>query len=126
MNSKHTHHSYTWVATLAVASCSLVASQASMARDSDDVRTQKVSYADLNLSPPAGATALYGRIERAARNVCGPDNILGRHFEWKGCFNSAIAAAVTKVNSPMLTAILESKNGGPKLAALQSPRSRKE
>ena len=124
--SKHTHHSYTWLAMLAIASCSLGASQASVARDSNDVRSEKVSYADLNLSTPAGAAALYGRIEGAARNVCGPDNILGRHFEWKGCCKSAIAAAVTKVNSPMLTAILDSKNVGPKLVALQSPRSRRE
>jgi UrcA family protein len=124
--SKQAHHAYTWLVTLAIAAGSFGASQACVARDSNDVRSEKVSYADLNLSTPAGAAALYGRIEGAARHVCGPDNILGRHFEWKGCCKSAIAAAVAKVNSPTLTAILESKNGGPKLASLQSPRSRKE
>lgn len=124
--SKHPHHSYTWLAMLALASSSFGANQASLARDLYDVRSEKVSYADLNLTTPAGAAALYGRIEGAARRVCGPDNILGRHFEWKACFKSAIAGAVNKVNSPMVTAVHESKTGGAKLAALQSPRSRTE
>ncbi len=123
--STQPHHSNTWLAMLVIASCSLGAAQAAVPHDSYDVRSEKVSFADLNLSSPAGAAALYGRIEKAARNVCGPDNILGRHFEWQGCCKSAIAAAVGKVNSPLLTAVHESKNGGPRLASLQSPRSRK-
>jgi UrcA family protein len=33
--------------------------------------SKKVSYADLDISKPAGAKALYGRIVRAAKDVCG-------------------------------------------------------
>jgi UrcA family protein len=124
--SKHTHRSSTWLAMFAIASGSLSATQAFAAHETDAVHSEKVSYADLNLATPAGAATLYNRIEIAARRVCGPDIGATRYFERKGCRKSAVAAAVTKVNSPMLTAVYHSKTGGPKLAALQSPRSRTE
>ena len=123
---KHTHHSFTWFALLAITSGSLGASQAFAADAADDIRSEKVSYADLNLSTPAGAAALYNRIASSARRVCGSDDMPGRHFAWKGCCRSAIDAAVSTVNSPLLTALHEGKTGGPRYAALQSPRSRTE
>jgi UrcA family protein len=114
-----------WVALLALAS----AAASSNPNDTDELHSMKVDYADLNVHTLAGAAVLYHRIERAAREVCGPDNELSapgfsRHGQWKSCRQMAIAAAVAKVNSPWLTAIHDSKTGGPKLASLRSPRYR--
>jgi UrcA family protein len=65
-----------------------------------------VGYRDLDLSTLSGARTLYSRIAAAARDVCGYE---GRNFTdqafWNGCYKGAIADAVAKVNSPMLTAV---------------------
>jgi len=106
-----------WVALLALAS----AAASSNPSDTDELHTMKVDYADLNVHTLAGAAVLYHRIERAARDVCGPDTDLSRHGQWKSCCRMAITAAVAKVNSPWLTAIHDNKTTGPKLAALRSP-----
>jgi UrcA family protein len=110
-----------WVALLALASA---AASANPSGDTDEVQAENVNYEDLNLNTLAGVSVLYTRIERAARLVCGPNNDQSRHGQWKTCYRMAIAAAVAKVNNPLLTAIHDSKFGVPKLAALQSPRSR--
>ena len=64
-----------------------------------------VRYADLDLSSPAGATALYQRIQAAAKQVCsaGADPI--EHMSRGGCYHRAIDNAVRKVNSPLLIAV---------------------
>jgi len=71
-----------------------------------DPASIKVGYSDLNLSTIAGAQALYGRIKSAARTVCGYE---GRNLTdqaaWNSCYHGAIADAVAKVNSPLLTAV---------------------
>jgi UrcA family protein len=89
----------------------LCAAQAPAADRSDSLRSQTVSYRDLNLNTIEGATILYQRIRGAASTVCGGD--AGRRLEewqaYNGCFKHAIAQAVVKVNSPMLTAV---HNGG--------------
>jgi len=65
-----------------------------------------VKYADLDLNTVSGARALYGRISSAARTVCG---YRGTHLTdqafWQSCYKGAVADAVSKVNSPMLTAV---------------------
>ena len=117
----HAHHSSTWVAALAAFSCAVGAGQAFAGNESDAVRSEKVSFADLNLSAVEGATALYRRIAQAAGKVCGPDYSsypLGRYLAWKQCYKSAIADAVAKVNSPMLTAVHNSKTNGTKVASV--------
>jgi UrcA family protein len=121
---KQTRSSSPLVALLACAAVSLALTQAAPARGTLETRSEKVSYSDVNLATATGASILYSRIERAAGRVCGPDNVLGQHFEWTRCRSRAIADAVNKVNSPLLTALQESKTGGPRLAALQSSRSR--
>ena len=65
-----------------------------------------VSYRDLDLSTPEGANALYHRIQTAARKVCGyaGADVIEQAI-WKGCYRSAIATAVAKVDSPLLTAV---------------------
>jgi UrcA family protein len=74
-------------------------------------RSIKVSYADLDLSTAAGAATLYSRIRSAARQVCGPEGVIYYDMRgWKRCFNGAVSDAVTKVNSPRLTALHEGKS----------------
>jgi UrcA family protein len=77
------------------------------ARADDGLRTQRVSYADLNISKPAGAKVLYSRIVKAAYRVCedtGFKNLAGYQRQ-SACVNRAIADAVKQVDSPALSAL---------------------
>jgi UrcA family protein len=88
----------------AIALCTLQVT----AQAADDVLpSKKVSYADLDISQPAGAKALYGRIVKAAREVCnytGYDQ-LGAAQVRNRCIDYAIAKAVKDVGSPALSAL---------------------
>lgn len=66
-----------------------------------------VSYADLNLSNPAGAAALYRRIQQAARTICGRNGTRDLHGNLlsSACYESAVENAVATVDAPMLTAM---------------------
>src|SRR5215475_14912617 len=72
--------------------------------ESLDPGSRIVKFADLNISDPPGAAALYARIQAAAESVCS-------HYVFKsdeaehGCVHDAIANAVTKVNQPALSAV---------------------
>jgi UrcA family protein len=63
-----------------------------------------VKYADLNVSNPQGAAALYARIQGAARQVCLPldGGDLGSKARMGACVHKAIADAVAKVGQPAL------------------------
>ena len=69
-------------------------------------RRYVVRFAELDLSKIEGVTALYGRLRTAAYIVCEPGQ---DEWSWsprrvdRACINKAIAAAVAKVNSPLLT-----------------------
>ena len=69
-------------------------------------RSVTVSYADLDLSSPAGAQTLYRRIQGAAQQVCGyaGADVIEQAI-WKSCYRSAVGDAVKKVNEPLLTAV---------------------
>jgi UrcA family protein len=71
-----------------------------------DAPSVTVSFRDLDLSSIAGATALYHRIQGAARQVCGQarQDLLEQSI-WRACYRNATADAVRKVNSPLLTAV---------------------
>jgi len=88
----------------AIALCTLQVT----ARASDDgLPTQRVSYADLDISKPAGAKVLYGRIVAAARHVCALDGNrdLGS-MQWVNqCTDRAIDKAVKDVGAPALSAL---------------------
>jgi UrcA family protein len=74
--------------------------------DTPDTRSVTVSFRDLDLSTPEGAKALYGRIQRAAKQVCGYQGAdLIEQSIWRSCYRNAISDAVGKVNSPLLTAV---------------------
>ncbi len=68
------------------------------------VHSKTVRYADLDLTKPAGAKVLYGRIRVAAREVCGFGD-WPLPVNYQGCVDGAIDNAVTKVNSPALTTL---------------------
>jgi UrcA family protein len=73
-----------------------------------------VKYADLDVSKPQGAAALYARIKQAARQVCLP--LEDRDFRSKAhdaCVHKAIADAVAKVDLPELFAVYNAHNGKP-------------
>lgn len=72
------------------------------------VKSQTVSFADLDLSKPAGAQTLYKRIQKAARHVCGPIDkymYVTPRKAFRECYQEAIAAAVAQVDRPSLTAL---------------------
>jgi UrcA family protein len=69
--------------------------------------SQKVSYADLDISRPAGAKVLYGRIVAAAHRVCGSsgfDSLAVKH-QIDVCTDRAIDNAVKDVGSAALSAL---------------------
>ena len=99
--------------TLAIALAGLLitafAPSAFAGQDADAPST-KVRFGDLNLGTDAGVDTLYGRIKSAARQVCResvePGDGLAAHKYW-GCYDKAIADAVSKVNNSQLTAMYQ-------------------
>jgi len=85
--------------------CSLVAFNA----HADEVRSETVKFADLNLGTQAGVEALYGRIHAAARRVC--EQPAGEGEAVRPCMAKAESAAISKVNAPLLTAFYQKKSG---------------
>lgn len=86
--------------------CGLVASNAYA---DDQARTETVRFGDLNVSTPAGAEALYGRIHAAARRVC--EQPTGNLAGIRSCVTKAESEAIGKLSLPMLTAYYEKKTG---------------
>lgn len=93
-------------------SCALIGfalhGQTAFASLADDPPSIKVSYAELDLSKPAGAQELYRRIKRAAKAVCGSSFStadLRRSLNQKKCYESAIDDAVSRVDRPVLSAL---------------------
>lgn len=100
------------VISAALAALSLSASQFAAASDTV-TQSITVSYGDLNLSNPAGASALYQRIRGAARKVCtvaGESPYEVQDLDKRQCILDAIDKAVMKVNSPVLVAMYKAKN----------------
>jgi UrcA family protein len=101
-----TRRASAWTAALASTACLLAVGAASAANAMVTQQSQ-VSYRDLNLSTPAGAKALYIRIQRAAHEVCGFPDQADLHLARvsRQCYRDAIAHAVSDVDSPLLTAL---------------------
>jgi UrcA family protein len=109
-----------WLALITLASAA-----ASANPHEDEIRSEKVNFADLNLNTLAGVNVLYDRITRAARLVCAPADEFAHHTEYAKCCQTAVDAAIAKVNNPLLSAVHQNRLGSPKLAAvLQSSRPR--
>jgi UrcA family protein len=106
--AKSIRRSSFWSAALTSVACLVGATQASAA---DAPRSMTVSYRDLNLSTIEGATALYQRLRQAANSVCDERGTgLDRYQVWQACYRAAIADAVAKVNSPLLTSVHSGKS----------------
>jgi UrcA family protein len=76
------------------------------AEPADDPRLHTaVKFADLDLTQPEGAAALYGRMHAAAEHVCASLQRSERTSirRYNACITEAISAAVTKLNRPVLT-----------------------
>jgi UrcA family protein len=72
-----------------------------------DPATSTVRFADLDITKPAGAKALYGRIRAAAQEVCHLSysrDLLLRQVE-HSCIEAAIDTAVKTINAPALSAL---------------------
>lgn len=76
------------------------------------VGTERVSYADLDLSREADGEVLLGRIKKAAYRACGGDprrhpsyTLLPRRVEmaYKDCREDAIARAIDSIDTPVLS-----------------------
>ena len=88
----------------AIALCTLqVTAQAA----DEGLPSKRVSYADLDISKPAGAKVLYGRIVRAAKQVCQFSGFqsFGAAQMVNRCIDHAIDNAVKDVGSPALSAL---------------------
>jgi UrcA family protein len=78
------------------------------ARAADDgLPKERVSYADLDISKPAGAKTLYHRIVAAANRVCSVDTrmYIPTQKGVRECTDTAIDKAVKDVGSPALSAL---------------------
>ena len=71
----------------------------------------EVSYVKAALSQPEAAESLYKRIQFAARSVCHepPARELARYMKYRQCYESAVDAAVAKVDATALTALHRSR-----------------
>ena len=83
------------------------------AAEADPVPEVTVKYADLDPSGTQGAAALYGRITRAAEEVCSRMYISTEAYRQHKnvCLQKLIADAVIKVNEPALSAVFASQYG---------------
>ena len=83
----------------------LLTGAATAAAPPEQLPTIHVNFADLNLDHPAGATALYVRIMRAARAVCESPGLrdLAAVQRADKCINEAIARAVAQVDAPLVS-----------------------
>jgi UrcA family protein len=64
-----------------------------------------VSTADLNLSGAAGARKLYGRLQAAARDICGDRPGLQPVDDFGSCYEKALGDAIRSVNLSQLTTV---------------------
>jgi UrcA family protein len=85
----------------------LCALQATARAADDGLPKQTVSYADLDISKPAGAKVLYHRIKAAANEVCGysVSGDMGSSRRQYDCVQATIDKAVKDVDSPALSAL---------------------
>lgn len=79
-----------------------------------DVPSVIVHFADLDLTHGEGVAVLYRRLKGAAETVCAPDDgrDLGSQMRYKACWQTALGAAVSKVDKPALTAYYRAQFNG--------------
>ena len=98
-------------AATSAALCALGAAAQAANPPASGTRSITVNYRDLDLSTLRGALTLYERLQAASRHVCeGAQYGVYGYQEWQTCYRAALADAVSKVNSPLLTAV--QRDGG--------------
>jgi UrcA family protein len=114
-------HSDRIAATLGVACALALLPVPGFALDTDDTRSVTIRYSDLDLDTPSGASALYSRLVRAARDVCGdPVSVIdiSQMRSIQSCRKDTLANAVVCIDHPMLTAVYDSLHPDQLLAGL--------
>ncbi len=88
---------------------------------SDGAKQYVVRFADLDLSKMAGASALYVRLQHAARAVCHPleSRELALATKYRACVDQAVTSAVASVNRPMLSEYHQLRTKGEKVGPVQ-------
>jgi UrcA family protein len=81
---------------------------ASSAFADEQVRSERVKFADLNVDTPEGVQTLYGRIHAAAKRVCSESDPVLRAGA-SACIRKAEGDAIEKVNLAQLTAYYKIK-----------------
>lgn len=102
----------------------------SIADDATTPRQVVVHFVDLDLSRSAGVVQLYARLKEAAETVCdaytdgGGGGPLPLQRIYKLCWQTALAAAVAKVNAPALSAVFASKQAMPAPVLVAAAKAR--
>jgi UrcA family protein len=95
----------------AVAMALLSGLVATNAQAAEQVRSETVKFADLDLSTSAGVETLYRRIHAAAWRLC--QQPAGEQAATPRCMSKTESDAIGKVNAPLLTAFYQKKTGTP-------------
>jgi UrcA family protein len=92
---------------------------------SDGMNRYVVRFPDLDLTKVDGAAVLYSRLSHAAGIVCSSlqSRDLTINAMYRSCVSHAIAAAVTRVDRPMLSQYHESHTQREKTAVVQLARA---
>jgi UrcA family protein len=108
MNTKiQTQTTFRPAALLLCGAMTVCGLQATARAADDGLPKERVSYADLDISKPAGAKTLYGRIVAAAKHVCRDTSSVAvlTMKQQRRCTEAAIDNAVNAVGSPALSAL---------------------
>jgi UrcA family protein len=92
--------------------CAVAAGTASAATPDNQVPSIVVRYSDQTLATDQGVQQLYGRIVRAARQVC-PDaetRDLGARVRVQQCRQQSVARAIRQIDNPRLAELYASNS----------------
>ena len=75
-------------------------------------RTEKVTYADLDVQKEEGASVLYRRLQQASKQVCGVESVraaggIRERARQQECYRSTLNEAVARIDNAALTTIHE-------------------
>ncbi len=104
------HHALVTLAIVVAASFAIALSgdaRTIVLQSSDQRVAVSVVYGDLDLDSPIGAKAMLGRIQIAARQICGDharDGVEAR-VEHRACVESVTQAAIAKLGRPMVASL---------------------
>jgi UrcA family protein len=93
-------------AMLALAFSTTATAEVRPAIENPELRQTSVGYADLDLSRPAGADVMIGRVRRAARAVCRDDLFpeRARVRQIHACVRTAMMDALEQLDEPFVAA----------------------